>query len=465
MKTTAAVILAAGKGTRMKSDRPKVLAEVLFRPMIQYVIDACKRAGISDLCVVTGYRGDEVEAALAGQEGVCFARQQAQLGTGDAVRAALPFLEKHREDTVAILCGDTPCVDAGILTASLAEHRENGRDLTLLTAVLEDPANYGRILRSDDRLCGIVEAKDCTHEQRAIREINTGIYWFEGRVLPKLLAGLSNENAQHEYYLTDTVAAAAAQGLCVGGYCSADSDLILGVNSRRDLLAVNRKMNQKTIDRLLEEGVEFLSTDGVLIAPDVRIGADTVIYPGTILKEGVTIGKGCSIGPNTTLRKTTVGDRVTLHAVFANEAVVEHDASIGPWTQLRPTTTIGHHVHIGDFVEIKNSAIRAGTAVAHLTYVGDSDVGKNVNFGCGVAVANYDGVHKYRCTIGDGAFLGCNTNLVAPVRIGENGYTAAGSTITEDVPEEALGIARARQVNKPHFAEQKLAGRKKKVTD
>ena len=206
MKTTAAVILAAGKGTRMKSDRPKVLAEVLFRPMIQYVIDACKRAGISDLCVVTGYRGDEVEAALAGQEGVCFARQQAQLGTGDAVRAALPFLEKHREDTVAILCGDTPCVDAGILTASLAEHRENGRDLTLLTAVLEDPANYGRILRSGDRLCGIVEAKDCTPEQRAIREINTGIYWFEGRVLPKLLAGLSNENAQHEYYLTDTVA-------------------------------------------------------------------------------------------------------------------------------------------------------------------------------------------------------------------------------------------------------------------
>ena len=465
MKRAAAVILAAGKGTRMKSQTPKVLAKILFRPMIQYVVDACKNAGIKEICVVTGYCGDEVKKALNGQEGITFACQTAQLGTGDAVRAALPFLETHQDDAIAVLCGDAPLIDAAVLSDSLAAHQSAQNDVTLLTATVDDPASYGRILRQNGALSGIVEAKDCTEEQLAITEINTGAYWFEGRVLPGLLQKLSNQNAQQEYYLTDTIALAAQAGLRVDAFQTADSDLVLGVNSRKDQLTVSRILNERTINRLLDEGVEFLSTDGVLIAPDAKIGPDTVIYPGTILKEGVVIGNGCTIGPNTTLCRTTVGDGVTLHAVYANDAVVEHDANIGPWAQLRPNTTIGHHVHIGDFVEIKNSSIGAGTAVSHLTYVGDSDVGKNVNFGCGVAVANYDGVRKYRCVIGDGAFIGCNTNLVAPVRVGDNGYTAAGSTITDDVPDEAMGIARARQINKADFSTKKLAGRKKKVEE
>jgi len=465
MKKTAAVILAAGKGTRMKSDHPKVLANVLFRPMIRYVIDACKAAGISDICVVTGHGADEVEAALSGETGLTFARQTAQLGTGDAVRSAMPFLLDHADADIAVLCGDTPCIDASILLEALHLHQKEENALTLLTAVLEDGASYGRIVRENNRLAAIVERRDCTPEQAAIREINTGIYWFDGARLPELLNRLTNHNAQGEYYLTDTVSLAIESGYAANAISFDDTDLILGVNSRRDLLEINQKMNKKTIDRLLDDGVEFLSTDGVLIAPDAKIGTDTVIYPGTIIKPGVTIGSHCIIGPDTVLSNTTVENGVTLHAVLANDAYVEHDASIGPWSQLRPNTRIGHHVHIGDFVEVKNSNIGAGTGISHLTYVGDSDVGKNVNFGCGVAVANYDGVHKNRCVIGDGAFIGCNTNLVAPVNIGENGYTAAGSTITDDVPAEALGIARARQVNKENFSTVKLAGRKKKVSD
>ncbi len=466
MEQVCAVILAAGKGTRMKSNKPKVLAEVLFKPMLGYVLDACESVGVKDICVITGHKAEEVEAYLASRGGSYeTARQTEQKGTGHAVMMAKEFLQKNAGKDVLILSGDTPCLNGETITQSYALHKEQQNAVTLVTAVLEDPASYGRIIRDGERILKIVEKKDANPEEAAVKEINAGAYWFQAEHLLSVLDRLTTDNAQGEYYLTDTVALTIQDGKTVGGYIAPDSDIILGANSRKDLFELNELMRKKVIDKHFDNGVEFISTDGVSISPDAQIGADTVIYPGTILKEGVVIGEDCQIGPNTMIQNSVIGNHVKLNSVQCFQSKVDDYADIGPFVHIRPNSEIHHHVHIGDFVEVKNSTIGAGTAVAHLTYVGDSDVGKNVNFGCGVVTVNYDGVHKHRCTIGDGAFIGCNTNLVAPVSIGENAYTAAGSTITKDVPGEALGISRVKQENKEGFSKRKLAGRKKKVEE
>lgn len=463
MKSTAAIILAAGKGTRMKSKYPKVLAEVLFRPMIHAVVDACRGAGVEEICVVTGFGAELVEASLNEIGTFSFVRQTEQRGTGHAVMMANEFLNSHRGSDVLVLCGDTPCLDSETVAAALEQHRREQHAITLITAELDNPSNYGRIVRNQGGIQAIVEQADCTPEQAAIKEINAGAYWFDAESLLQALSNLTTDNAQGEYYLTDTIALTLAAGKTVGGYLAKDPSIILGANSRADLLGLNEKLRLDVIAKHLDYGVEFISTDGVYIAPDAVIGADTVIYPGTIVKEGVTIGEDCKIGPNTLIQTSTIGNRVKLNNVQCYQSKIHDDADIGPFVHIRPNSEIHSFVHIGDFVEVKNSTIGAGTGISHLTYVGDSDVGKNVNFGCGVVTVNYDGVNKHRCTIGDGAFIGCNTNLVAPVTVGENGYTAAGSTITKDVPAEALGIARAKQEIKPEFSRKKLAGRKKKV--
>lgn len=465
MNKTCAIILAAGKGTRMKSNKPKVLAEILFKPMLGYVIDACKGADVTDICVVTGHKSEQVEGYLSSVGEFTFAKQTEQKGTGHAVMMARDFLEQNRGNDVVVLSGDTPCLNSETILESYKLHKEQNNEITLVTAVLDDAGNYGRIVREGSQIKKIVERKDANEAQIAIKEINAGTYWFNVDNLLEVLDLLTTDNAQGEYYLTDTIALTLEKGKSVGGYIAPDSDIILGANSRKDLYELNEKMRQKIIDKHFDNGVEFVSTDGVYISPDTVIGTDTVIYPGTILKEGVTIGDDCIIGPNTLIQKSTVGNRVKLNSVQCYQSKIHDDADIGPFVHIRPNSEIHHHVHIGDFVEVKNSSIGAGTGISHLTYVGDSDVGKNVNFGCGVVTVNYDGVNKHRCTIKDGAFIGCNTNLVAPVTVGENGYTAAGSTITKDVPDEALGIARARQEVKEGFSKKKLAGRKKKVQD
>lgn len=465
MNETCAIILAAGKGTRMKSNKPKVLAEILFKPMLGYVIDACQEAEVTDICVVTGHQSEQVEEYLSSVGEFTVAKQTEQKGTGHAVMMARAFLEQNRGKDVLILSGDTPCLNKETIAESYQLHKAEGNEITLVTAVLEDAGNYGRIVRENAKIKKIVERKDAAPEEIAIQEINAGTYWFRVDNLLEVLDLLTTDNAQGEYYLTDTIALTLQKGKAVGGYIAADSDIILGANSRKDLYELNENMRKKVIDKHFQNGVEFVSTDSVYISPDAVIGSDTTIYPGTILKEGVVIGEDCTIGPNTLVQKSTIGNRVKLNSVQCYQSKVHDDADIGPFVHIRPNSEIHHHVHIGDFVEVKNSTIGAGTGISHLTYVGDSDVGKNVNFGCGVVTVNYDGVHKHRCTIKDGAFIGCNTNLVAPVTIGENGYTAAGSTITKDVPDEALGIARARQELKEGFSTKKLAGRKKKVQD
>lgn len=463
MKETCAIILAAGKGTRMRSNKPKVLAQILFRPMLGYVTSLCQQANISDICVVTGYQSQMVTDYLTTQGEFTTVEQTEQKGTGHAVMMAENFLNHHRGKNVLVLCGDTPCLDLQTIQTAHQLHCKENRAVTLITAQLSDPTGYGRVIRQENEIVKIVEQKDASPKELAVCEINSASYWFSVDRLLEVLPKLTSNNAQQEYYLTDCIALIRENGGSIGGYLSPNSDILLGANTRQDLYQLNEKMRWKIIQQHMENGVEFVSTDGVYLSPDAKIGADTVILPGTILKEEVIIGKDCVIGPNTFIQKSTIGDRVKLNSVQCYQSVIHEDADIGPFVHIRPNSEIHHHVHIGDFVEVKNSTIGAGTGISHLTYVGDSDVGKNVNFGCGVVTVNYDGVHKNRCQIGDGAFIGCNTNLVAPVTLGENAYTAAGSTITRDVPAEALGIARAKQVIKPEFSTKKLAGRKKKV--
>ncbi len=444
-----AVILAGGKGTRMKSESPKVMCEVLFEPMLGYVIRAVKSAGCENLCVVTGYRHDTVEEYLKSESNIETAYQNPQLGTGHAVMTARNFIEKHKKDEILILNGDGPLMDAETINKAYDYHVKNGNSITLVSAIVDDTEGIGHIKRDENgTLLRIVEHKDANEEEKKIRESNAGTYWFRGEDLLFALSKITNNNAQHEYYLTDCLAILIESGKNAGAYVCEDSEVILGANDRKQLSDLNTIMRRKINEKHMKNGVDIPCADGVMIGMDVEIGAGTTILPNTIIIGNTVIGENCTVGPNGFVKNSVVGSGVTLDNVKLTDSTVEDNADCGPFVQIRAGSRIRKGVHIGDFVEIKNSDIGEGTKCAHLTYIGDSDVGRNVNFGCGTVTVNYDGKSKHRCKIGDGAFIGCNTNLIAPVEIGENAFTAAGSTITEDVPANALSIARQRQTNK-----------------
>lgn len=449
-----AVILAGGMGKRMKSDKPKVLLEVLGKPMLQWVIDACNDAGISNICVVKGYGADMLDEYLLGSLRTVL--QPERLGTGHAVSCASCFLEEFSNGNTLIAYGDSPFIDPETIKSSLELHIASKSAVTVITARLDNPRGYGRIIRSEDGIEGIVEEKDCSDSQRKINEISSGCYWFNTKKLLEALPRLQRNNSQGEYYLTDTISILKSDGCVAQAYLSDNQDSVLGANDRAGLLKLNDIARMKVIFKHLEAGVELISTDAVTISPDVKIAPGAKILPGSMLMGKTIIGRDSVIGPNTRLLNVTVGERSTLDNVVATDSRVGSDAKIGPFVQLRPGSVIADKAHIGNFVEIKNSAIGKGSSVSHLTYIGDSDVGKNVNFGCGTVTVNYDGSVKSRCEIGDNAFIGCNTNLVAPVKIGEAAYTAAGSTITKDVPDGALAIERGTQVIKEDYAKQKL---------
>lgn len=453
-----AIILAAGAGKRMHSDKPKVLMEVLGKPMLSWVTEACENAGIENICVVKGYGADEIDNYLCGKYETVL--QSQRLGTGHAVMCAKEFLsdflKKNPESHTLVACGDSPFIDFKTIRAALEFHKLSGSAATVITADSPNPYGYGRIVRKGGELSAIIEERDCTPKERKIREINSGCYWFDTEKLLEFLPMLTRENAQGEYYLTDTVALMTSKDLKVTAFKTDNSDAVLGANDRKGLLKLNDIARKRIIERHLENGVEFITTDGITISPDVRIGAGTKILPSTILTGNTVIGNNCIIGPNSRLENTAVGDDSTLDNVVAHDATVGSHVSVGPFVQLRAGTVIKDYAHVGDFVEIKNSVIGEGTAVAHLTYVGDSDVGKNVNFGCGVVTVNYDGTNKARCTIGDNAFIGCNTNLIAPVNIGDCAYTAAGSTVNKNVPDGALAIERSKLEIREGYAEHKL---------
>ncbi len=450
-----AVILAGGQGKRMKADMPKPLFKVLGEPMLEWVISACEDSGVSDICVIKGFRGEMIDEYLKGRYET--ALQAERLGTGHAVQQAIPFLKKDTDGNTLVLCGDAPFIDSTTIKESLMLHKQNNNSVTVITAELENPFGYGRIIRSKNGISGIVEQKDADEEQRKIKEVNSGAYWFKTEDLISLLGKLKNNNVQNEYYLTDTISIAISEGKNAGAYKSSNPEIIRGANNRKDLLELNDYARNMVIEKHLENGIEFVCTDGVIIERDVEIGIGTQILPSTILRRGTKIGNNCIIGPNTTIENCTVGDNVIVNTSQAYDSVIENNAEIGPYVHIRPHSKICESAKISDFVEIKNSTIGKKTAVAHLVYIGDSDIGKKANIGAGTVTVNFDGISKSRCTVGDYAFVGSNTNLIAPVSLGKAVYTAAGTTITRNVPDYALAIDRSELKIKEGYTRKKLS--------
>lgn len=459
------IILAGGQGQRMKVNKPKVLCNVVGEPMIEWVLKACESANLEEICIVKGYEAEQIESFVSerkSKSNISTVMQAERLGTGHAVMQAKDFLEKHKEGNTLILCGDAPFIDEKTISNALELHVNQNCGVTVVTSKIDNPTGYGRIIRTNDGISGIVEHKDCTAEQLTINEINSGCYWFKTADLLEVLFDLKPNNVQQEYYLTDCIELIINKGKKADAYISENPNVSLGANDRRGLLMLNDIARIEIIGKWLDEGIEFTCTDGVSIGTDVKIGKGTVINSGVILRGNTEIGENCIIGYNCIIENTKVGNNVNLNNVQAYNSVVEDNAKIGPFVQLRPNSYIKKGAKIGDFVEIKNATIGENTSVSHLTYVGDSDVGANVNFGCGVVTVNYDGDKKFRTVIEDNAFIGCNTNLVAPVHIGKGAYTAAGSTITHDVPDNALAIERSKAVIKEGYAERKLKARTEK---
>ncbi len=451
-KNLKVIILAAGQGTRMKSKVPKVLHKVLDKTMLDYVIDASLKAGAEDVCVVVGHKSMLVRKMIGDR--VKYAIQKEQLGTGHAVKQAGDFIGD--EGSVLVLCGDTPLIKPETIDKIFSFHSEHKNAATAVSFIKEDPTGYGRIIRSaEGEFLRIVEQKDGTEEELAVKEVNSGVYIFEAKALKEALDSLDNGNAQGEYYLTDTMELIKNTGASAGVMTAEDETEFLGVNSKLDLSVVTKALIKRINEGHMLNGVTITNPENTYIGQDAEIAADTIILPGTTIEGKTKIGTDCVIGPNTQIISSEIKDGVNIKMSVLMNAYVDNYTTVGPFAYIRPGSNIGEHVRIGDFVEIKNSNIDDGTKVSHLTYVGDADVGKSVNFGCGTVTANYDGVYKHRTTIKDNAFIGCNTNLVAPVTVGENAVTAAGSTINKDVPPHALSIARKRQVNIDGWADKK----------
>lgn len=445
------IILAAGQGTRMKSKLYKVLHPVCGKPMVEHVIDTVSAVGADQIVTVIGHGAELVKKHLEGRTD--FVLQQEQLGTAHAVSQAKGLL-KDKKGTTLVVCGDTPLLKAETLEKLLLHHEAEKAAMTVLTAHMEDPTGYGRVVRNEKGYVErIVEHKDASDEERKIKEINTGTYCFDNELLFSALEKVSNDNAQGEYYLPDVFEILRKEGHIVTAYSTDDFSETIGVNDRVALARAEKIMQKRILEFHMKNGVTIINPDNTYIETDVKIGQDTIIYPGTMIKGKTEIGADCVIGPNSEVENCRIGDGTTIRHSTAFDSVIGSHTQIGPFAHIRPASDIHDHVRIGNFVEIKKSVIGNKSKVSHLSYIGDADIGSDVNVGCGSITVNYDGVNKFKTVIEDGAFIGCNSNLVAPVTVGEGAFIAAGSTITEDVPKNALSIARARQVNKENYAE------------
>ncbi len=453
MKNINAIVLAAGAGTRMKSKTPKVLHKISGVPLVGHVVDLLESINASKKSVVIGHGKELVETYLTSRD-VSIVYQEQRLGTGHAVMMAQETIED--DEDVLVLTGDTPLLRVETIESLMAHHRNGNYDGTVLTASFENPTGYGRIVRNDAHLItGIVEHKDASEEIRAIKEINSGIICIKGTLLKRFLNELKNDNVQGEYYLTDVIGLLSSNDYRVSGYVVEDTTEIMGINNRVQLAEADMIHQKRLKTHHMENGVTFLSPESSYIEKYVQLGQDTLIEPGTVLRGTTIIGDDCVIGPNADISNTVIKDNVEVkQSTLVDSSVAEH-TKVGPYAYLRPNSHIGQHVKIGDFVEVKNASIGNGSKVSHLSYIGDGDVGEDVNIGCGVVFVNYDGKKKHRTTVKDNAFVGCNVNLVAPVTVEEGAYVAAGSTITKDVPEMSLGVARARQKNIDKWVEKK----------
>ena len=446
MPALTVVILAAGQGTRMRSATPKVLHPVCGLPMVLWPVRAALAAGAGTVIVVGSPDGG-LEAVLP--EGVELAIQHEAKGTGDAVKAAAPHID--RDAAVLVLSGDVPLITAEAISELATAHGDGGAPATMVTMELDDPSGYGRVVRGPDgsveRVVETKAAGDATEAERAIGEVNTGVYAFDGGPLLDALEHVKADNAQGEYYLPDVLTVLRAEGHPVAAHLVDDPTLTLGVNDRVGLATVTALAQRRIVEQHMRAGVTVVDPASTLIEADVRIGRDTVVQPSSFLRGATAIGERCTIGPLTTLIDCELGSEVVVPHSYLVAATARDGVSIGPFAYLRPGSLLENGTKVGTFVEIKNSHIGAGSKVPHLSYIGDTEVGEKTNLGAGTITANYDGRSKHRTTIGDRVHGGVHVSLIAPVTLGDDVWTAAGSTVTEDVPDEALAIARARQHN------------------
>lgn len=441
------IILAAGEGTRMKSDMPKVLHKVAGKAILSYVVDNCTANAMDKNVVIVGHKKDDVieyfkDAPLK------FIEQKVgegiPYGTGYAVACAID--EFSDEDMVYILTGDTPLFKEKTIAKFMDYAQSHDFDACVLTAVVSDPFGYGRIIRGQDStIAGIVEEKDATDKEKAITEVNTGIFAFKGRALKENIGNLSANNKQSELYLTDVIQMLNDKGKKIGGFTMCDEEEMLGINSRVQLAACEKIMRRRINRYHMDNGVTFTDQDATLIDFDVEIGRDTILGPNVHLEGKTTVGEGCVIRGESRIVDSTVADEVTIESSVIEQSQVGRGVTMGPFAHLRPNSVLEENVHIGNFVEVKNSHIGKGSKAGHLAYIGDGDVGENVNISCGVIFCNYNGRKKFRTTVGDNAFIGSNVNLVAPITIGEGAFIAAGSTISKNVDDENLAVERSEQ--------------------
>jgi bifunctional UDP-N-acetylglucosamine pyrophosphorylase/glucosamine-1-phosphate N-acetyltransferase len=461
--TVQAVVLAAGKGTRTMSARAKVLLPVLGQPLVEHVLRALAPLGAAPTTLVVGHQAPAVEAAFAGR-GLTFVRQDPPLGTGHAVMAARSVFAAHPDRTLLVLNGDLALLRGETLAALVGTHRRAATAATLLSAVLPDAGAYGRVVRDPaGRVARVVEAKDASPEERALREFNVGVYAFAVPPLVDALGRLQARNAQSEYYLTDVIGLLATGGHPVQSLTLEDPSEGLGANTVAELADATSRLRERRLQDLMAAGVLVEDPATTTVGPDAVVEADAVLRPFTLLEGRTVVRGGASVGPFVRIVDSEIGPGAqVLDHCFLRECVLEAEASVGPFAHLRPETRVGPKARVGNFVELKKTHLGAGSKAPHLSYLGDATIGPNVNVGAGTITCNYDGVDKHPTRIGAGAFIGSDTTLVAPITVGEGAYVAAGSAITEDVPPHALALGRARQVVKPGWAEKRRQAQGKK---
>jgi bifunctional UDP-N-acetylglucosamine pyrophosphorylase/glucosamine-1-phosphate N-acetyltransferase len=455
-----AVVLAAGKGTRMKSGRAKVLHSILGLPLIEHVLRALDAVAPEAVAVVVGHQAEAVEAACAGRRVRCV-RQDPPQGTGHALQVARPvFADSAR--TLLVVNGDLPLLRGESVAGLLEAHRRSGAAATLVSALLDDGGHYGRVVRDGENVRAVVEARDASAEQRAIREINAGVYVFEVEPLLGALEQLAPTNAQGEYYLTDVIGLLAARGHRVGAFVVADASEMLGVNTLAELADLSRRLRDRRLAALMAAGVVVEDPLSTWVGLDVVVEADAVLRPGTILEGRCTVRGHALLGPNVRLENAEVGAGAQiLDHCLLRDCVIGAGAVVGPFAHIRPESVVGPKAKVGNFVELKKTRLGEGSKAPHLAYVGDATVGPGVNIGAGTITCNYDGHAKYPTRIDAGVFVGSNSTLVAPLHIGAGAYVGAGSVITEDVPEDALALGRGRQVVKAGWAKRRREREKK----
>ena len=453
-----AVILAAGKGTRMQSKLYKVLHKVCDRTMVELVLDSLNDLEMQEVITVVGHGAERVKEVLGDR--TKFVLQAEQLGTAHAVKVAKDEL-KNKEGTTIVMYGDTPLIRSETINSMLDHHENTNAKATVLTAIADDPFAYGRIIRDvNGKLVKIVEEKDATEQERKIKEINSGIYCFDNKLLFEMLEKVKNDNNQGEYYLPDVLGLIREQKEIIETYLCDDFDETFGVNDRVALAYAENVMRNRINTKHMLAGVTLVDPTNTYIAPNAVIGRDTTIYPNVTIKSNTVIGEDCQIKPNSYLENVQIGNGVKVLSSTISDSKIGDYTSVGPYSHIRNNCELGKHVRVGNFVELKNTTYGDGSKTAHLSYLGDTEVGSNTNIGCGTITVNYDGKNKYKTKIGSDAFIGCNSNLIAPLEIGDGAVVAAGTTVTEDAPDDTLVIARVKQENKMGYAKKMPAGRK-----